>query len=117
MSGVTPQRTLTPTSVSVPLPSTFNPEGVSYKIEEVDPGDAHANSVTPDSFVLNGHKNETISITIENTFAAISLEKTVSATSVLPNGELNYGLIAENTGALTLDPVRRAATDVAIYRR
>ncbi|MDJ0770785.1 MAG: LPXTG cell wall anchor domain-containing protein [Ilumatobacter sp.] len=92
-------------SITVPLPSTLNPEGITYKIEEVDAGNASATSVTPNDFILNGHKNETTSVVIANTFAAISLEKTVDKTSVQPGDELNYTLIAENTGALTLDPV------------
>lgn len=91
--------------ITVPLPSTLNPEGINYQVEEIDAGGAHATSVTPDTFFLTGHKNETISVVIENTFAAISIEKTASASTVTPGQELNYTLVATNTGELTLGPV------------
>jgi LPXTG-motif cell wall-anchored protein len=90
---------------TIPLPSTFNEEGIQYKISEIEAGGANATSVSPDTFIVNGHKGETISITIRNTFASIAIVKTSSATSIQPGQELAYTLVAENTGALTLDPV------------
>jgi uncharacterized repeat protein (TIGR01451 family)/LPXTG-motif cell wall-anchored protein len=93
-------------SITIPLPSTFNPEGVTYFIEEVDAGGAAAQAVAPDTFVVNGHKGETVSVTITNSFAAISLDKQVSkATDVHTGDTLSYALVATNVGAVTLDPV------------
>lgn len=93
-------------TISIPIPSTFNVPGVNYKIEEIDNGDATLSSVTPDSFLAFGHKDETISVTIANTYAAISLDKQASTSSVQPGDELIYTLVATNTGALTLNPVQ-----------
>jgi uncharacterized repeat protein (TIGR01451 family)/LPXTG-motif cell wall-anchored protein len=93
-------------TISIPIPSTFNVPGVNYKIEEIDNGDATLSSVTPDSFLAFGHKDETISVTIANTYAAISLDKQASTSSVQPGDELTYTLVATNTGALTLNPVQ-----------
>jgi uncharacterized repeat protein (TIGR01451 family)/LPXTG-motif cell wall-anchored protein len=92
-------------TVEIPLPSTFDPEGVQYRIEEIDPGDADAVSITPDTFVLNGHRTETVEVTIENAFAAIVLTKTVDRAIVAPGDELVYTLTAANTGGLTLGSV------------
>jgi uncharacterized repeat protein (TIGR01451 family) len=93
-------------TVTIPIPSTFAPEGIRYAVTEVDPGEADASWVTPDSFVAMGHRDETTTVTVTNAYAAIELDKRVSSASdVQPGDELVYTLVATNAGGLTLDPV------------
>ena len=93
-------------SKTISLPSTLNSEGISYKIQETVNGGASSTSITPsDTFILNGHKNETISAVIVNKFAAVEIVKTVSKVVVFPGDEINYDLVVTNTGAMTLSPV------------
>ena len=89
----------------VPIPSSFNPEGIEYLIEEIEAGGAEATSVDPNTFKLVGYKGETISVVIINAFASVEIDKTVSKLEVFAGDEVNYGLTVTNTGALTLDPV------------
>ncbi|CAE7779942.1 unnamed protein product [Symbiodinium sp. KB8] len=89
----------------VPLPSTMNPLGIEYKIEEIADGGASLSAVNPNSFVLDGHRGETISVVVINSFASVEIEKDSSATTVFEGDELNYSLDVTNTGVLTLDPV------------
>lgn len=97
-------------TVEIPLPSTLDPEGVQYRVREIDAGDADAVSITPDTFVLNGHRTETIDVEVENAFAAIVLGKEVDESIAAPGDELVYTLVAENTGGVTL-------TSVTVYDR
>ena len=60
----------------VPIPSSFNPEGIEYLIEEIEAGGAEATSVDPNTFKLVGHKGETISVVIINAFASVEIDKT-----------------------------------------
>jgi uncharacterized repeat protein (TIGR01451 family)/LPXTG-motif cell wall-anchored protein len=87
------------------LPSTFDPAGITYKIEEVDSGTAVTHAVSPESFTLTGNLGETVNVVITNGYAAVQIEKTVSTTKVKGGDTLSYTLIAHNTGGLTLDPV------------
>ena len=89
----------------MPVPSTYNPEGISYQVQEVEAGGADATAITPNTFVANGHLGETISVVIINNFASVTIDKSVSATIVVPGQELNYDLVVQNTGALALGPV------------
>ena len=89
----------------VPLPSTLNPLGIEYRIEEIANGGASATAVTPNSFTLDGHRGETISVVVINSFASVEIDKNTSATTVFDGDEINYTLDVVNTGALTLDPV------------
>lgn len=92
-------------TVTLDLPSTGDGTGFTYKIEETDPGTANAHSVTPGEITLTGHLGETVSVVIVNSYAAIELDKQVSATSVQGGDELTYTLQAHNTGALALEDV------------
>jgi uncharacterized repeat protein (TIGR01451 family)/LPXTG-motif cell wall-anchored protein len=90
---------------TVPLPSTFNPQGIEYQIEEIEAGGAAGTSIDPNSFVLNGHLGETISVQIVNSFAAVEIEKSVSKSTIFNGDELTYTLVVTNTGAVDLDPI------------
>jgi uncharacterized repeat protein (TIGR01451 family)/LPXTG-motif cell wall-anchored protein len=87
------------------LPSSLEPAGVSYLVAETVVGTSAFQTVEPSSFTLNGHRGETVSVTITNAYAAIQLDKTVSATETEPAKDLTYTLVATNTGALTLRDV------------
>lgn len=87
------------------LPSSLDPAGVSYTVSETVTGTSAFQTVEPSSFTLNGHRGETVSVTITNAYAAIQLDKTVSATETEPAKDLSYTLVATNTGALTLRDV------------
>lgn len=89
----------------VPLPSTFNPEGIDYIIEEIDAQGAANSSVTPGTFTTNGHLGETISVVIVNDFASVEILKEASATQVAINQPISYELTVNNTGAIDLSPV------------
>ena len=90
---------------TVNLPSTLDPAGFAYKIEEINAGTANTSSVSPDQLTLAGHLGETISVVVTNGYAAVQIDKTTSTASVLPGGQIIYTLQAVNTGGLTLDPV------------
>ena len=92
-------------TVEIPIPSTFNPEGIQYRVTEIDPGAADTVSITPDTFVVHGHRTQTISVEVRNGFAAIELTKTVDNATTAIGETLVYNLVAENAGAVTLDPV------------
>ena len=92
-------------SKTINLPSTLDPAGVDYKIEEINAGTASTSTVSPDQLKLAGHLGETVSVVITNGYAAVQIDKTSSTAAVLPGGQITYNLQAVNTGALTLDPV------------
>jgi uncharacterized repeat protein (TIGR01451 family) len=92
-------------SKTISLPSSLGGEGIPYKVEEVDDGGAQVTSVTPNRFVLDGHKAETVSVVITNSFASVSIDKTVSSAEALPGEDLTYTLAVSNTGGLTLKNV------------
>ena len=87
------------------LPSTLNPQGITYKVEETDPGSSTFHTVSPDSFALSGHKGESVSVVITNSYASVSIDKTVSAIEVAPGKTLTYTLVGTNTGGATLNNV------------
>jgi uncharacterized repeat protein (TIGR01451 family)/LPXTG-motif cell wall-anchored protein len=91
-----------PTTVT--LPSALG-ESVPYKVEETDTGGAQIVTITPDRFELDGHRAETVNVTITNAFAAIDIRKSVSATQSEAGQELTYRLAATNTGGLPLENV------------
>ncbi len=87
------------------LPSTFDPAGITYKVDETNAGTAQIHTVTPSSFTLNGNLGQAVSVAITNGYASVALDKQVSATKVKGGDQLQYTLVATNTGGLTLDPV------------
>ena len=90
---------------TINLPSTLDPAGFDYKIEEINAGTASTSTVSPDQLKLAGHLGETVAVVITNGYAAVQIDKTSSTTAVLPGGQITYSLQAVNTGGLTLDPV------------
>ncbi|MFZ4719920.1 MAG: hypothetical protein ACOYMR_10875 [Ilumatobacteraceae bacterium] len=92
-----------PTSVT--LPSTLDPAGVQYRIEEVDRGTAATSVVSPSQLTLSGHLGETVSVVVTNGYASVQIDKTVSAAQVGLGDNLTYTLQGRNTGGLTLDQV------------
>ena len=90
---------------TISLPSTLDPAGIDYKVEEIDSGTASTSVVSPDQLKIAGHLGQTVSVTITNGYASVQIDKTASATSVLAGGQISYTLQAVNTGGLTLDPV------------
>jgi uncharacterized repeat protein (TIGR01451 family) len=92
----------TPTTIN--LPSTLDPGGIQYKVVEVGRGTANTSVVTPDALTLSGHLGETISVTITNGYASVSLNKQSSLAQAGVGTQFSYSLAATNTGGLTLDP-------------
>ena len=92
-------------SKTINLPSTLDPAGVDYKIEEINAGTASTSTVSPDQLKLAGHHGETVAVVITNGYAAVRIDKTSSTAAVLPGGQITYSLQAVNTGGLALDPV------------
>ena len=87
------------------LPSTLDPDGISYKVEETVVGTAVTHVVSPDSFNLAGNLGETVSVVVTNGYASVRIDKTVSAITVRGGDSLIYTLTSTNTGGLTLNPV------------
>lgn len=92
-----------PTTVA--LPSTLDPAGLVYTVEEVVAGTANTTSVTPDRLTLSGNLGETVSVVVTNGYASVEIEKASLTSRVQPGGQVVYTLQATNTGGLTLDPV------------
>jgi uncharacterized repeat protein (TIGR01451 family) len=92
----------TPTTIN--LPSTLDPAGITYRVVEVGRGSASTSVVTPDSLTLAGNLGETVSVTITNGYASVSLAKQASSAQVGVGTQFSYSLAATNTGGLTLHP-------------
>lgn len=92
-----------PTTVT--LPSTLDPAGVQYVVQETDDGSANTTVVSPSQLTLSGHLGETVSVVVTNGYASVLIDKTVSADQVGLGGQLTYTLQGRNTGGLTLDNV------------
>jgi uncharacterized repeat protein (TIGR01451 family) len=92
-------------SKTIVLPSTLDPAGIAYKIEEINAGSASTTTITPDQLSLSGHLGETVSVVVTNNYASVEIDKQASTTTVVPGGQITYTLQAKNTGALTLNPV------------
>ena len=92
-------------STTIHLPSTLDPAGIDYKIEETNAGTATVSTVSPGNLNLSGNVGETVAVTVTNGYASVHIDKTTSTTSVLPGGQITYTLQAVNTGGLTLNPV------------
>lgn len=93
----------TPTTIS--LPSTLDPAGITYKVEETGPGTAATSVVTPSELTLAGHLGASVSVVVTNGYASVSIDKQVSDERIAAGGQLTYTLQGTNTGGLTLDPV------------
>ena len=91
--------------VTITLPSTLDPNGLQYKIEEIDAGTASTSSISPDQLKLAGNLGETISVVVTNGYASVQIIKQSLTSTVLAGGQITYTLQASNTGGLTLDPV------------
>jgi uncharacterized repeat protein (TIGR01451 family)/LPXTG-motif cell wall-anchored protein len=93
----------TPTTIT--LPSTLDPAGITYKVEETGRGTAATSVVTPSDLTLAGHLGESVSVVVTNGYASVSIDKQVSDEFTTAGGQLTYTLQGTNTGGLTLDPV------------
>ena len=90
---------------TINLPSTLDPAGVDYKIDEINKGSASTTTISPDQLTLSGHLGETVAVVVTNGYASVQITKTTSNTSVVPGGQITYTLQGTNTGGLTLNPV------------
>ena len=93
----------TPTTIT--LPSTLDPAGIQYIVEETGRGTAATSVITPSDLTLSGHLGSNISVVVTNGYASVSIDKQVSADQIGAGGQLTYTLQGTNTGGLTLDPV------------
>ena len=93
----------TPTTIS--LPSTLDPAGITYKVEETGRGTAATSVVTPSELTLAGHLGASVSVVVTNGYASVSIDKQVSDERIAAGGQLTYTLQGTNTGGLTLNPV------------
>jgi uncharacterized repeat protein (TIGR01451 family)/LPXTG-motif cell wall-anchored protein len=87
------------------LPSTLDPNGVEYIVEEIASGTSALQTVKPDSFSLTGNVGETISVVVTNSYAAVEIDKSVDLAEVEAGQNLTYTLVGHNTGALPLHDV------------
>ncbi|MEP7202497.1 MAG: hypothetical protein ABI894_07805 [Ilumatobacteraceae bacterium] len=92
-------------SKTITLPSTLDPAGITYTIDEINAGSANTSAVAPNALTLSGNLGETISVVITNGYASVQIDKTASTASVVPGGQILYTLQVTNTGGLTLNPV------------
>ncbi|MFM7684629.1 MAG: hypothetical protein ACKPDI_01740, partial [Actinomycetota bacterium] len=91
--------------VTVSLPSTLDPAGIEYRIEETAKGSASVSTVSPGTVTLTGHQGATVSVSVTNGYAGVSVSKTANVASVTPGSTVEFTLSPTNTGGLTLDPV------------
>ena len=91
--------------VTINLPSTLDPSGIQYLIEEIDAGTAVISEVSPSDLQLAGHLGETVSVVVTNGYASVEIIKQALTGTVQAGGTITYTLQALNTGGLTLDPV------------
>ena len=91
--------------VTVELPSTLDPAGIEYRIEETAKGSASTSSVSPGTITLTGDQGATVSVAVTNGYAGVSVSKSADVGSVTPGSTVEYTLAPTNTGGLTLDPV------------
>jgi uncharacterized repeat protein (TIGR01451 family)/LPXTG-motif cell wall-anchored protein len=89
----------------ISLPSTLDPAGLTFKVEEVNAGTANTTTITPDVLKLTGNLGETISVVVTNGYASVQIVKQSLTPTVTAGGQITYTLQATNTGGLTLDPV------------
>jgi uncharacterized repeat protein (TIGR01451 family)/LPXTG-motif cell wall-anchored protein len=87
------------------LPSTLDPAGITYTIDEINAGTANTSAVAPNALTLSGNLGETINVVITNGYASVQIDKTASTSTVVAGGQITYTLQATNTGGLTLNPV------------
>lgn len=92
-----------PTTVT--LPSTLDPAGVQYLVQETGVGTANTSVVSPSQLTLSGHLGETVSVTVTNGYASVQVDKSASTDQVGLGGQIIYTLVGKNTGGLTLDHV------------
>jgi hypothetical protein len=90
---------------TISLPSTLDPAGLVYKVEEINAGTANTTTISPDQLKLTGNLGETISVVVTNGYASAQIVKQTQTTSVNAGGQIVYTLQAGNTGGLTLNPV------------
>ncbi len=87
------------------LPSTLDPSGVEYIVEEIASGTSALQTVKPDSFTLTGNLGETVSVVVTNSYAAVEIDKSVDLAEVEAGQNLAYTLVGHNAGALPLHDV------------
>jgi uncharacterized repeat protein (TIGR01451 family)/LPXTG-motif cell wall-anchored protein len=90
---------------TINLPSTLDPAGINYKIDEINPGSANTSTISPNQLTLAGHLGETVSVIVTNGYASVQIDKTTSTSTVVPGGQITYSMQVTNTGGLTLNPV------------
>jgi uncharacterized repeat protein (TIGR01451 family)/LPXTG-motif cell wall-anchored protein len=93
------------TPATVTLPSTLDPAGIQYIVEETGRGTAATSVITPSELTLAGHLGSNINVVVTNGYSSVSIDKQVSADQIGAGGQLTYTLQGKNTGGLTLDPV------------
>jgi len=67
--------------VTVQLPSTLDPAGIQYRIDETNKGTAEDSVVTPDQFLLTGHLGDVLRVSVTNRFAPPPTTTTVVVTT------------------------------------
>lgn len=90
---------------TINLPSTLDPAGVAYRVEETDAGTAVSSVVSPDQLQLSGHLGETVNVVVTNGYASVQIDKASFTIAAAPGAPITYSLLAVNTGGLTLHPV------------
>ena len=87
------------------LPSTLDPAGITYTIDEINAARPTPVRSAPDALTLSGNLGETINVVITNGYASVQIDKTASTSTVVAGAQITYTLQATNTGGLTLNPV------------
>ena len=92
-------------SKTITLPSTLDPAGITYTIDEINAGTASTSAVAPNTLTLPVNLGETVNVVVTNGYASVQIDKKTSSTIVVPGGQITYTLQGTNTGGMTLNPV------------
>ncbi|MFM2078844.1 MAG: hypothetical protein RJA49_2734 [Actinomycetota bacterium] len=71
-------------SVTVTLPSTLDPAGIQYRVDETNKGTATDSVVTPDQFTLVGHLGDPVHVTVTNSYTGETTTTSTTSTTVPP---------------------------------
>jgi hypothetical protein len=96
-------------SKSVALPSTLDPIGIGYKVEETGRGSASSSVITPGTLTLSGHLGQTVSVVVVNAY-----DQSVTTSSVAQGGPVPPAPPTTPTTATTDPPAGPTTTIVQV---
>ena len=81
---------------TINLPSTLDPAGVDYKIDEINRGSASTTTISPNQLTLSGHLGETVAVVVTNGYASVQI---VASSPVVTTAASDPILQLPRTGA------------------